>query len=197
MTQNVRYDVSLLSDDDLFLFNEGSHFRLYLKLGAHPLTAGDTPGTYFAVWAPDAEKVFVIGDFNNWDKESHPLVPRGQSGIWDGFIPGVGPGAIYKFHIHSRFQSYKVDKADVFGYSFEGPPRTASVVWDLDYAWSDQDWMTKRHEQNALNAPLSIYEVHLGSWRLLGLPDHRLLRPHQPLWHSPGFYVSGGLSAPA
>jgi 1,4-alpha-glucan branching enzyme len=165
MTQNVRYDVSLLSDDDLFLFNEGSHFRLYLKLGAHPLTAGDTPGTYFAVWAPDAEKVFVIGDFNNWDKESHPLVPRGQSGIWDGFIPGVGPGAIYKFHIHSRFQSYKVDKADVFGYSFEGPPRTASVVWDLDYAWSDQDWMTKRHEQNALNAPLSIYEVHLGSWR--------------------------------
>jgi 1,4-alpha-glucan branching enzyme len=165
MTQNVRYDVSLLSDDDLFLFNEGSHFRLYLKLGAHLLTVGDTHGTYFAVWAPDAEKVFVIGDFNNWDKASHPLAPRGQSGLWEGFIPGVGPGEVYKFHIHSRFQMYKVDKADVFGYSFEAPPRTASIVWDLDYAWSDQEWMAKRHEQNDLNAPVSIYEVHLGSWR--------------------------------
>jgi 1,4-alpha-glucan branching enzyme len=165
MTQNVRYDVSLLSDDDLFLFNEGSHFRLYLKLGAHLLTVGDTHGTYFAVWAPDAEKVFVIGDFNNWDKASHPLAPRGQSGLWEGFIPGVGPGEVYKFHIHSRFQMYKVDKADVFGYSFEAPPRTASIVWDLDYAWSDQEWMAKRHKQNDLNAPLSIYEVHLGSWR--------------------------------
>jgi 1,4-alpha-glucan branching enzyme len=165
MTQTVRYDFSLLSDDDLFLFNEGSHFRLYSKLGAHPLTVDKKAGTYFAVWAPDAEKVFVIGDFNNWDKASHPLVPRGQSGIWDGFIPGVGPGAFYKFHIHSRFQMYKVDKTDLFGFSFEGPPRTASIVWDLDYTWSDQEWMGKRHAQNALNAPLSIYEVHLGSWR--------------------------------
>jgi 1,4-alpha-glucan branching enzyme len=165
MTQTIRYDVSLLSDDDLFLFNEGSHFRLYYKLGAHPLTVEDTHGTYFAVWAPDAEKVYVIGDFNNWDKASHPLVPRGQSGIWDGFIPGVGPGEVYKFHIHSRFQMYKVDKADVFGFSFEGPPRTASIIWDLDYAWNDQEWMAKRHAHNALNAPLSIYEVHLGSWR--------------------------------
>jgi 1,4-alpha-glucan branching enzyme len=175
MTQTVRYDVSLLSDDDLFLFNEGSHFRLYYKLGAHPLTVEDTAGTYFAVWAPDAEKVFVIGDFNNWDKASHPLVPRGQSGIWDGFIPGVGPGAVYKFHIHSRFQMYKVDKADIFGFSYEGPPRTSSIVWDLDYAWSDQEWMAKRHAHNALNAPLSIYEVHLGSWRRKVEEGHRFM----------------------
>jgi 1,4-alpha-glucan branching enzyme len=165
LAQTVRYDFSLLSDDDLFLFNEGSHFRLYYKLGAHPVTVDGTTGTYFAVWAPDAEKVFVIGDFNNWDKASHPMVPRGQSGIWDVFIPGVGPGTFYKFHIHSRFQMYKVDKADAFGFYYEGPPRTASIVWDLDYAWSDQEWMAKRQAHNALNAPQSVYEVHLGSWR--------------------------------
>ncbi len=175
MTQTVRYDISLLSDDDLFLFNEGSHFRLYQKLGAHPLTVKDTAGTYFAAWAPDAEKVFVIGDFNNWDKASHPLVPRGQSGIWDGFIPEVGPGAVYKFHIHSRFQMYKVDKADAFGNYFEGPPRTASIVWDLDYTWGDQEWMSQRHSRNHLNAPMSIYEVHLGSWRRVPGEENRFL----------------------
>ena len=175
MIQTVRYDVSLLSDDDLYLFNEGSHFRLYNKLGAHPLTFDGTRGTYFAAWAPDAEKVFVIGDFNNWDKASHPMVPRGQSGIWDVFIPGVGPGAFYKFHIHSRFQMYKVDKADAFGFYHEGPPRTASVVWDLDYAWSDEEWMAKRYTHNALNAPQSIYEVHLGSWRRNPEEGHRFL----------------------
>jgi 1,4-alpha-glucan branching enzyme len=165
MTESVRYDVSLLSADDLYLFNEGSHFRLYRKLGAHPLTVDGVTGTYFAVWAPDAEKVFVAGDFNGWDRGSHPLVPRGQSGLWDGFIPGVGPGMLYKYHIHSRFQMYKVDKADAFGFYFEASPRTAAVVWDLDYAWCDQEWMAARRAKNALNAPLAIYEVHLGSWR--------------------------------
>ena len=165
MTEAVRYDVSMLSDEDIYLFNEGSHFRLYYKLGAHPVTLDGVSGTYFAVWAPDAEKIFVIGDFNDWDKTTHPLVPRGQSGIWDGFIPGVGPGTHYKFHLHSRFQMYKVDKADVFGFFHEGPPRTASIVWDLNYSWSDQEWMGKRHSSNALKVPMSIYEVHLGSWR--------------------------------
>ena len=165
MTEAVRYDVSMLSDEDIYLFNEGSHFRLYYKLGAHPVTLDGVSGTYFAVWAPDAEKIFVIGDFNDWDKTTHPLVPRGQSGIWDGFIPGVGPGTHYKFHLHSRFQMYKVDKADVFGFFHEGPPRTASIVWDLNYSWSDQEWMGKRYSSNALNAPMSIYEMHLGSWR--------------------------------
>ena len=165
MTEAVRYDVSMLSDEDIYLFNEGSHFRLYYKLGAHPVTLDGVSGTYFAVWAPDAEKIFVIGDFNDWDKTTHPLVPRGQSGIWDGFIPGVGPGTHYKFHLHSRFQMYKVDKADVFGFFHEGPPRTASIVWDLNYSWSDQEWMGKRHSSHALNAPMSIYEMHLGSWR--------------------------------
>jgi 1,4-alpha-glucan branching enzyme len=175
MTETVRHDISLLSADDLYLFNEGSHFRLYRKLGAHPLTVDGTQGTYFAVWAPDAEKVFVAGDFNGWDRGSHPLVPRGQSGLWDGFIPGVGPGMLYKFHIHSRFQMYKVDKADAFGFYFEASPRTASVVWDLDYAWNDQEWMAARRGKNALNAPLAIYEVHLGSWRRKPEEDDRFL----------------------
>ncbi|MGQ9688745.1 MAG: 1,4-alpha-glucan branching protein GlgB [Desulfobaccales bacterium] len=175
MTSAVRYDVSLLTDDDLYLFNEGSHFRLYRKLGAHPLTVDGVAGTYFAVWAPDAERVFVIGDFNGWDKGSHPLVSRGQSGIWDGFIPGVGVGTLYKYHIHSRYQGYKVDKADAFGFFFEGPPRTASIVWNLDYGWNDQEWMTNRRAKNALNAPQAIYEVHLGSWRRKPEENNRFL----------------------
>jgi 1,4-alpha-glucan branching enzyme len=175
MTQHVRYDVSLLTDDDLFLFNEGNHFRLYNKLGAHPMTVDGAEGTYFAVWAPDAEQVFVMGDFNGWDKASHPLGSRGQSGIWEGFLPGVGQGTLYKYHINSRYMGYRVDKADAFGFYFEGPPRTASIVWDLDYAWADQDWMAKRHRHNDLDGPIAIYEVHLGSWRRLPEEDNRFL----------------------
>src|SRR5215467_8283195 len=105
----VRYDVSLITDQDLYLFNEGSHFRLYEKLGAHPLP---DEGTYFAVWAPNAEQVSVMGDFDSWSKTSHPLRPRGSSGIWEGVIPGVGPGVHYKYHIVSRYRGYQVDKAD-------------------------------------------------------------------------------------
>jgi 1,4-alpha-glucan branching enzyme len=171
----VRYDVSLLSHDDLYLFNEGNHFRLYDKLGAHCLQVDGVEGTYFAVWAPDAEKVFVMGEFNYWDKESHALVPRGQSGIWDGFVPGIGPGALYKYHVHSRFQGYRVDKADPFACFYEGPPRTAAIVWNLDYAWGDQEWMRQRGSCNALGAPISIYEVHLGSWRRLPEQGHCFL----------------------
>jgi 1,4-alpha-glucan branching enzyme len=165
MTQRVRYNVSLLTDNDLFLFNEGNHFRLYGKLGAHPLSVNGVDGTCFAVWAPDAEQVFVMGDFNGWDKGSHPLGSRGQSGIWEGFIPGVGHGDLYKYYIHSRYHGYRVDKADAVGFFFEGPPRTASIVWNLDYTWSDQEWMAKRQRHNRLDGPFAIYEVHLGSWR--------------------------------
>ena len=100
--------VTLLTEDDLFLFNEGSHYRLYEKLGSHLISDGDVQGTYFAVWAPDAEQTFVMGDFNNWSKVSHPLNPRGQSGIWEGFIAGVGKGARYKYHVVSRYNDYRV-----------------------------------------------------------------------------------------
>jgi len=161
----VRYDVSLLTDMDLFLFNEGTHHRLYDKLGAHPLTTdAGVSGVYFAVWAPNADGVAVIGDFNGWDRGRHLLGARGQSGIWEGFIPGVQPGACYKYWVSSRFHGYRIEKADPFGFFHETPPKTASVVWTLDYTWGDRRWMEERARANALDAPWAIYEVHLGSW---------------------------------
>jgi 1,4-alpha-glucan branching enzyme len=161
----VSYDVSRLTGDDLYLFNEGSNYRLYEKLGAHLEEAGEVEGTYFAVWAPSARQVFVMGEFNNWNRSSHPLRPRGQSGIWEGFVPAIGRGTLYKYYIVSHNRNYKVEKADPFAFYSEVPPKTASVVWDLDYSWGDNTWMEKRRERNALDAPISIYEVHLGSWR--------------------------------
>jgi 1,4-alpha-glucan branching enzyme len=161
----VLYDWSLLTDDDLYLFNEGSHLQLYRKLGSHPMRYADVDGVHFAVWAPDAEGVFVVGDFNGWNKASHRLRPRGQSGIWEGFIPGVGKGACYKYYICSRYHGYRAEKADPFALRNEMPPRTGSVVWDLDYEWKDQEWMAGRADRNRANSPISIYELHLGSWR--------------------------------
>ncbi|MBI3328521.1 MAG: 1,4-alpha-glucan branching protein GlgB, partial [Nitrospinae bacterium] len=158
-------EMTLLTDDDLYLFNEGTHLRLYEKLGAHPLTIDGMEGTYFAVWAPDAVRVGVMGDFNGWDKARHPLCSRGQSGIWEGFVPGVGKGAPYKYYIVSRHNGYRVDKADPFAVYHEVPPKTASIVWDLAYTWGDREWMANRSSHNALDAPIAIYEVHLGSWR--------------------------------
>jgi len=159
-----RAEVTLLSADDLHYFNEGTHDRLFEKLGAHPLIVDGVRGTYFAVWAPNARWVSVIGDFNRWDPAAHPLQPREQSGIWEGFLPGVGPGARYKYHIVSRHGGYLVDKADPLAFAAEPPPRTASVVWDLGYAWGDAEWMAQRVQRNSLAAPMAIYEVHPGSW---------------------------------
>ncbi|HEY8485006.1 MAG TPA: 1,4-alpha-glucan branching protein GlgB [Longimicrobiales bacterium] len=167
--------ITLLRPDDLYLFNEGSHFRLYSCLGAHPLTVDGVAGTYFAVWAPNAEQVFVIGDFNGWNTSSHPLCPRDQSGIWEGFIPGVGKGTRYKYHIVSRYHHYRVNKADPFAFHYEVPPRSASIVWDLDYTWGDRAWMEQRWQKNALDAPISIYEVHLGSWMRVPEEGNRFL----------------------
>ncbi|HEY7220342.1 MAG TPA: 1,4-alpha-glucan branching protein GlgB [Candidatus Binatia bacterium] len=167
--------ISLLSDDDVYLFNEGSHFRLYEKLGAHIANDGDSAGTYFAVWAPDAEQVFVMGEFNGWNKTADRLHPKGNSGIWQGFFPNIGKGALYKYHIASRFHAYRVDKADPFSIFNEIPPRTASIVWDLDYAWGDSEWMANRHQCNHLDKPMAIYEMHLGSWRRVEQEGHRSL----------------------
>jgi len=155
---------SLLSDQDLYLFNEGSHVRLYEKLGAHALSTEEGTGTYFAVWAPAAERVSVMGDFNGWDPSSVPLHPRESSGIWEGFVPDVGPGATYKYNVVSRYHGHRVEKADPFGFFHEVPPRTASLVWDLEYDWQDKQWLTGRAERHLLTAPMSIYEMHLGSW---------------------------------
>ena len=149
-----------LTADDVYLFNEGTHTRLWDKLGAHPVHGG----TSFAVWAPNAELVSVIGDFNGWDPGSHPLEPVGGSGVWSGVVPNAAPGLIYKFHIRSRFGGYAVDKADPFAVRSEVPPRTGSVVWTLDHDWGDDDWMASRRGRNSLDTPISIYELHLGSW---------------------------------
>jgi len=168
-------DYSLLTADDLFLFNEGSHFRLYEKLGAHEVTDNQLTGTYFAVWAPNAAQVSVIGDFNGWDKLSHPLRPKGSSGIWEGFIPKLEKGIVYKYHIVSQFSNYQVDKADPFAAFNQIAPEKASVTWNLDYSWQDQAWMAARGRRNALDAPMAIYEVHPGSWQRVPEEDNRFL----------------------
>ena len=167
---------SLLSDYDIFLFKQGRHFRLYEKLGSHHLNADGVEGVYFAVWAPNALSVSVIGDFNAWRRTEHLLIARpDESGIWEGFIAGITPGAIYKYHIKSRYNGYVVDKADPFAVRFEVPPRTASIVWNLDYRWSDSQWLANRRRANALDAAMSIYEVHLGSWRRVPEEGNRSL----------------------
>ena len=173
--ETVHYDVSLLTDDDIYLFNEGSHFRLYEKLGSQLFAREGVEGTYFAVWAPDAEEVFVIGDFNSWDKTSHPLRSKKKSGIWEGFIPGVSKGSNYKYHIRSRYHGYKVDKADPFAFLFEVPSKTGSIVWDLAYTWADDEWMANRGDRSSSDRPMTIYEMHLGSWRRVPEEQNRPL----------------------
>jgi 1,4-alpha-glucan branching enzyme len=167
---------SLFTDQDIYLFKEGSHFNLYDKLGAHPLFLDDAKRVYFAVWAPNAETVSVVGDFNQWDRASHPLRMREDgSGIWEGFIPGLGSGSTYKYHLLSRHNDYRVDKGDPFAFCWELPPNTSSMVWNLDYEWNDADWMRNRHARNALDAPWAIYELHLGSWRRMPEDGNRFL----------------------
>ncbi len=166
---------SLVSDQDLYLFNEGSHFRLYEHLGAHPITVDGVRGTHFAVWAPSAERVFVMGEFNGWRKTATPLSPTGSSGIWQGFLGGVERGAVYKYHVISRGGGRGFDKADPVAFHGEVPPRTGSIVWDLEYSWADDAWMAERRERNALSAPISVYEVHLGSWRRMPEEGRRCL----------------------
>jgi len=173
--ESVYHDVSLLTEDDIFLFNEGSHFRLYEKLGAHLMDREGRPGACFAVWAPNAAEVNVMGDFNGWDKHRHPLRARGSSGIWEGFIPGVGKGMPYKYFIRSHYDNRELEKADPFGIHNEVAPKTASVVWDLDFKWNDADWMAGREARQKFDAPMSIYEVHLGSWMRVPEEGYRSL----------------------
>jgi 1,4-alpha-glucan branching enzyme len=165
-----------LSDYDLHLLGEGNHYRIYEKLGAHVIDRDGTMGTHFAVWAPNAHYISVIGDFNGWRPGAHPLRCRGPSGVWEGFIPGIGPGALYKYAIESRVDGYKVDKADPYGFAAEIRPHTASKVWKLsDYTWNDGSWLADRKRRQSLDAPMSIYEVHLGSWRRVPEEGNRWL----------------------
>jgi 1,4-alpha-glucan branching enzyme len=157
---------SLFTDFDIDLFKAGKHFRLYEKLGAHLIEVDGVKGVYFAVWAPTAHSVSVVGDFNYWTQGEHVLNVRwDSSGIWEGFIPDISKGALYKYKIQSSINGVITEKADPFARYCERPPHTASVVWDLDYKWKDHNWMQNRHDYNALDKPYSVYEVHLGSWR--------------------------------
>ena len=157
---------SLFTDFDINLFKAGKHYRLYEKFGSHITTVDGIEGTYFAVWAPSAKQVSVIGDFNFWTEGEHQLNVRwDSSGIWEGFIPFVGKGNIYKYKIESHNQGIKTEKADPYARRCEHPPKTASIIWDDRYKWKDDEWLKKRKKHNALDAPYSVYEVHLGSWK--------------------------------
>jgi 1,4-alpha-glucan branching enzyme len=156
-----------MSGHDLYLFREGTHSRLHQKLGAH-LVEG---ATEFAVWAPNAASVALVGDFNEWDPRKHPMRQTvDASGIWYARVPEAKQGSIYKYHIVSKHAGYRVDKADPYAFRCETPPKTGSVVWNLDYEWNDAEWMRTRQRNNALDAPCNVYEVHLGSW--MRSPDH-------------------------
>ena len=161
----------VLTEFDLHLLGEGTHLRNYEKLGAHVMTHQGIKGVHFAVWAPNALRVGVIGNFNHWDGRRHPMRSCGPTGIWELFVPDLAPGEVYKFEVKSRFQGYMQSKSDPYGLYAELRPSTASIVWDTKgFQWDDTDWIRERPDRQALDAPVSVYELHLGSWRRKG--DH-------------------------
>jgi 1,4-alpha-glucan branching enzyme len=164
-----------ISDLDVHLFCEGTHARIYEKLGAHLTTRGGVAGTQFGVWAPNAQAVCVVGDFNGWKTNATPLGRIAGTGIWNGFVPGVHRGELYKYRLVSPAGHVLPDKADPYGVAQQMPPNTASVVWNLDYAWQDQRWMSERSERSAVTSPMSVYEVHLGSWMRVPEDGYRSL----------------------
>lgn len=162
---------SLITDFDVHLFREGKHYSLYEKLGSHAVEHRGTQGVYFAVWAPNAYRVSLVGDFNGWNNQSHPMKPRWDgSGIWETFVPQIEQGATYKYFIESNTNGYTVEKGDPFAIHWETPPNTGTKVWDGAYTWNDQEWMDSRKEKASEPRPMAVYEMHLGSWKRKG--DH-------------------------
>jgi 1,4-alpha-glucan branching enzyme len=156
---------NFLTKKDVRLYQEGKHYRIYEKLGAHPTRMNGKDGVHFAVWAPNAAYMSVMGDWNHWNKETHPMSRFPDSGIWTCFIPDVPNGQSYKYYLRSNYNNFEIDKADPFAFATELVPQTASRVWDLSgYQWKDQDWVASRAKKNAADAPINIYEMHLGSW---------------------------------
>ncbi len=177
MSHSMHYDVSRFTDLDIYLFKQGNHTKLYEKMGSHPMKANKKNGVYFAVWAPSAERVSVRGDFNHYDTSSHPLQLRGDgSGIWEGFIEDVEIGLTYKYHIVSKFHNIVHDKSDPYAFYSEKPSKSASRIWDINtYKWNDKKWMKVRQKHNAHDAPISVYEMHIGSWRRKVEEENRYL----------------------
>jgi 1,4-alpha-glucan branching enzyme len=179
----------LLTEFDLYLMGEGRHYDAYQKLGAHVVTVDGISGVHFAVWAPSARRVSVVGDINRWDGRVHPMRYRGSSGIWELFVPEIGEGTIYKFEIVGPQDTVLPLKADPFAFASELRPRTGSVVARLDrHEWKDIEWMARRGEKNWLESPISIYEVHLGSWRRVP-DDHNRWLSYRELAHQLVPYV--------
>jgi 1,4-alpha-glucan branching enzyme len=179
-----------LTEQDIYHFREGTYFRAYERLGAHAFERDGRRATRFAVWAPNASAVSVVGDFNGWERRRDPLAPRhDSSGIWEGTIEGVGPGALYKYHVVASDGHGGTDKADPYALRAELPPRTASVVWDLAYEWQDASWMRTRAAANSLSAPWSIYELHIGSWRRVPEEANRSLN-YRELAHALADYLA-------
>lgn len=173
-TKELKDSEPIITDFDLHLFGEGTNYKIYEKMGAHKATVNGKEGTHFAVWAPNAKAVSVIGDFNKWDASANRMAQMSQSGVWTLFIPGLHEGTLYKFHISSDAGGN--EKSDPFGFYSEVRPKTASIVYDLDkYKWNDDQWVNERKKRNALDAPISIYEVHLGSWMLVPEENNRWL----------------------
>ena len=165
LPQDGHGSFSLFSEFDIHLFKAGKHYHLYNKLGSHQVRHQGKTGVYFAVWAPNAEYVSVIGNFNGWHREIYPMNARWDgSGIWEIFIPNLTRGEYYKYFIRSR-SGYTVEKGDPYAVHWENPPNTASIVWDLDFKWTDKNWLKEREKQYPLHKPVSIYEIHLGSWK--------------------------------
>ncbi|MFH1996025.1 MAG: 1,4-alpha-glucan branching protein GlgB [Candidatus Omnitrophota bacterium] len=187
--------VSLFTEYDIHLFREGAHRKIYEKLGAHLMKANGLSGAYFAVWAPNAERVSVVGEFNGWNTEARPLRARwDSSGIWEGFIPNVKQGALYKYHIVSKHNGYRVNKGDPYAFYWEAPPEKASRVWDLAYKWNDAEWMADRARRNELTSPVSVYEVHLGSWRRVPEENNRFLTYREMADRLPEYAASMGFT---
>jgi len=166
----------VLTDFDLHLIGEGTHYKNYEKLGAHVIEVQGVTGVHFGVWAPNASHVTVIGDFNNWDRRRHPMRLLGVSGIWELFIPGMGEGEVYKFFVKSRYHNFEAEKIDPYASYFEVRPKSASIVHDINkYTWNDRSWIEKRQKRNWFESPVSVYEVHLGSWMRVPEEGNRFL----------------------
>jgi 1,4-alpha-glucan branching enzyme len=186
----------LLSSYDIYLFKEGKHLKLHEKLGSHPTELDGQQGTHFAVWAPNAKQVSIIGDFNEWRPGAHQLNPRkDDSGIWEGFISGPTRGSLYKYHIESKAHlGYSMEKGDPFALHWEIPSRTASIVWDLKHSWNDAEWMRTRTDRNSLSSPFTIYEIHLGSWKRVPEDNNRSLTYRETANELPSYLEEMGFT---